>query len=277
MVWASPAAKSGYRGPPTELGAQLGRVDGVAQVVTGPIGHVLVVVAGPAQQFEDGLDDLMIVLLPVRADQVGLPDPPLPGDQQHGRAVVVGMDPVAYVLPGAVQLGSAAVEHVGDLARNELLHVLVRAVVVGAVADRGRDAERTHPRPDQQVGSGLGRGVRAGRVVRRLLGEPGRLIQFKVAIDLVGGDVVVAGAVPADRLQQRVGADEVGGQERRRVAQRVVVVGLGREVHHLIVGGHQIVDQIGVTDVTQHEAEAPLGQARRGRRGGRRRSACPAP
>ena len=99
----------------------------------------------------------------------------------------------------------------------------------------------------------------------------------KVAVDLVGGDVVVAGAVPADGLQQRVGADQVGVDERRRVAQRVVVVGLGREMHHEVMVAHQLVDQAGVADVALNEGEAILGQARAATHDCRRRSACPAP
>ena len=46
------------------------------------------------------------------------------------------MDPVADVLAAAVELGAHAVDDVRDLPGDELLHVLVGAVVVGAVGDR---------------------------------------------------------------------------------------------------------------------------------------------
>src|SRR3712207_6859539 len=49
-----------------------------------------------------------------------------------------------------------------------------------SVADRGPHSERAHPGPDQEIGAGLGRGVRAGRVVRRGLGEPLRVVQRQV-------------------------------------------------------------------------------------------------
>ena len=130
----------------------------------------------------------------------------------------------------AVQLRPDAAEHVGDLARDELLDVLVRAVVVRAVRDRGVDAERAHPRPHQQVRAGLGRAVRAGRVVRRARGELRRVVELEVAVHLVGGDVVQPHAVPPHRLEDGERADQVGVHERRRVAQRVVVVRLGGEV-----------------------------------------------
>lgn len=65
------------------------------------------------------------------------------------------MDPVADVLALAVELGAHAVDDVRDLARDELLHVLVGAVVVGAVGDRGAQAVGARPGADQHVGAGL--------------------------------------------------------------------------------------------------------------------------
>ena len=59
----------------------------------------------------------------------------------------------------------------------------------------------------------------------------GGIVELEVAVDLVGGDVVQALAVPADRFEQLIGADHVRLDERPRRVQRVVVVGLGREVH----------------------------------------------
>ena len=81
--------------------------------------------------------------------------------------------------PGAVELGPDAVDDVGDLAGDELLDVLPGAVVVGAVGDRRPHPEAAHPGPDQQVGAGLGRGVGAARVVRRVLGEPLRVVELR--------------------------------------------------------------------------------------------------
>ena len=85
--------------------------------------------------------------------------------------MVLGVDPVADVLAVAVELGAHAVDEVRDLARDELLHVLVGAVVVGAVGDGGRKAEGAGPRAHQQVRARLGGAVRGARAVGRLLGE----------------------------------------------------------------------------------------------------------
>ncbi len=71
------------------------------------------------------------------------------------------MDPVADVLAAAVELGADAVDDVGDLPGDELLHVLVGAVVVGAVGDRGAQAVGAGPGAHEHVGAGLGARVRA--------------------------------------------------------------------------------------------------------------------
>ena len=74
MVSSMPASKLENCGFPAELVAQLGGVDGVAQVVAGPVHHVVVGVRGLAHVLEDQLDDVLVVLLAVGADQVGLAD-----------------------------------------------------------------------------------------------------------------------------------------------------------------------------------------------------------
>ena len=85
--------------------------------------------------------------------------------------MVLGVDPVADVLAVAVELGADAVDQVRHLALDELLNVLVGAVVVGAVGDGGRKAEGAGPRAHQQVRARLGGAVRGARAVGRLLGE----------------------------------------------------------------------------------------------------------
>ena len=91
---------------------------------------------------------------------------------QHRRRVIIGVDPVAHITTLAVQLRANTPQDVGDLAWNELLDVLVWAVVVGAIRNRRCNAKRPDPRSHQQVAAGLRRGVRRGRVVRGGFGEP---------------------------------------------------------------------------------------------------------
>ncbi len=170
------------------------------------------------------------------------------------------MDPVADVLAAAVEFRLDPVDDVGDLPGDELLHVLVGAVVVGAVGDRGAKAVGAGPGAHEHVGAGLGARVRRGRAVRRLLGELRRVVERQVAVDLVGGDVVVADAVLADGLQQAEGALDVGAQERLGVGNGVVVVALGGVVHDRVVARDDTVQQLGVADVADDELHAVGGQ-----------------
>ena len=252
----------GVRGLPAELAAELGRVDGVAAVVAGAVANPVEVVLVSAEGPEDLAQHGDVVQLAVGADQVGLADAALRQDGPDGAGVVLGVDPVADVAPVAVELGADAVDEVRDLARDELLQVLVGAVVVGAVGDGGREPEGAGPGAHQQVGGRLGGAVGRARAVGRLLGEAGRVVQRQVAVDLVGGDVVVAHAVPAAGLDEGVGALDVGAQERARVGDGVVVVGLGGVVDHGVGLRHEAVDERGVADVAHDELDAVGGQAR---------------
>ena len=252
----------GVRRPPSELALELHRVDGVAAVVAGAVGDPVEVLGVASHRLQDHAQDRDVVLLAVGSDEVGLPHAAAGQDVPDGRGVVLGVDPVADVLAAAVELGAHAVDDVRDLPGDELLHVLVGAVVVGAVGDRGAQAVGAGPRAHEHVGAGLGARVRRGRVVRRLLRELRRVVEREVAVDLVGGDVVVADSVFADGLQQAEGALHVGAQERLRVGDGVVVVALGGVVHDGVVAGDEPVQQLGVADVAHDELDPIRGQPR---------------
>lgn len=248
------------RRPPAELALKLSGVDGVAAVVAGAVGDPVEVLGVAAHGLQDHAQNGDVVLLAISPDEVGLPHPALREDVPDGRGVVLGVDPVADVLALPVEFGADAVDDVRDLPGNELLHVLVGAVVVGAVRDRGAQAVGAGPGAHEHIGGRLGRAVRRARVVRRLLGELGRVVERQVAVDLVGGDVVVADAVLADSLQQAEGALDVGAQERLRVGDGVVVVALGGVVHDRVVARDDAVKQPGVADVAHDELHAVGGQ-----------------
>ena len=257
-----PLGEVGVGRPPAELALQLGGVDGVAAVVAGAVGDPVEVLGVAPHGLQDHAQDRDVVLLPIGADKVGLPHAALGQDVPDGRGVVLGVDPVADILALPVELGADAVDDVRDLPGDELLHVLVGAVVVGAVGDRGAQAVGAGPGADQHVRGRLGARVRAARVVRRLLGELGGVVERQVAVDLVGGDVVVADAIFADGLQQAEGALHVGAQERLRVGDGVVVVALCGVVHDRVVAGDDPIEQLRVADVTDDELDPVLGQPR---------------
>lgn len=250
----------GVRRPPAELALELGGVDGVAAVVAGAVGDPVEVLGVASHRLQDHAQDRDVVPLAVGSDEVGLPHAALREDVPDGRGVVLGVDPVADVLALPVELGAHAVDYVGDLTRDELLHVLVGAVVVGAVGDRGAQAVGAGPGADQHVRGRLGRAVGGARLIRRLLGELGGVVERQVAVDLVGGDVVVADPVFPHCLQQAEGALHVGAEERLRVGDGVVVVALGGVVHDRVVAGDNLIEKLGVADVAHDELHAVRGQ-----------------
>ena len=246
--------------PPAELALELGGVDGVAAVVAGAVGDPVEVLGVFSHCLEDHAQDRDVVPLAVRADEIGLPHAALGEDVPDGAGVVLGVDPVADVLAAAVELGANAVDDVGDLPGDELLHVLVGAVVVGAVGDRGAQAVGAGPGAHEHVGGRLSGAVGARGLVRRLLGELGRVVERQVAVDLVGGDVVVADAVLPHGLQQAEGALHVGAQERLGVGDGVVVMALGGVVDDRVVARHDPIEQLRVADVAHDELHAVGGQ-----------------
>lgn len=250
------------RGRPAQFGPQFRGIDRVTAVMARTVLHPVERVLVLSHHLQDHSKHGDVVPLAVRADQVGLADPALGQDRPHAAGMVLGVDPVAYVLALAVQLRPLALEDVRDLAGDELLHMLVRAVVVRAVGNRGPQAVRTGPRAHQHVGRGLRTRVWAGRMVRGGLRELGRIIQSEVAIHLVRAHVVVADAVLAHGLEQTERAFHVRPQERFRVRDRIVVMGLGRVVHDRVVARHDPVEQLGVADVAMHELDTILRQAR---------------
>ena len=252
----------GVRGLPAELGLQFGGVDGVTAVVARTVLDPVERVFRLSHHLQDHAQHGDVVLLAVGADQVGLADTTPGQDGPHAAGVVLGVDPVAHVLALAVQLRADALEDVGDLARDELLHVLVRAVVVGAVGDRGPQTVGAGPRAHQHVGRGLRARVRAGRMVRGGLREPGRIIQSEVAIHLVRAHVVVADPILPDRLEQTERALHVRPQERLRIRDGIVVVGLGRVMHDRVMPRRDFVEQVSVADVAHDQLHTILGQAR---------------
>ena len=250
------------RGRPAQFGPQFRGIDRVTAVMARTVLHPVERVLVLSHHLQDHAKHGDVVFLAVRADQVGLADPAFGQDRPHTAGMVLSVDPVAHVLAPAVQLRPLALEDVRDLAGNELLHMLVRTVIVAAVGNRGPQAVRAGPRAHQHVGRGLRTRVRAGRMVRGGLRELGRIIQSEVAVHLVRAHVVVADAVFAHGLEQAERALHVRLEERFRVRDRIVVMGFGRVMHDRVMSRNDFVEQIRVADIAHHELHAVLGQAR---------------
>ena len=97
-------------------------------------------------------------------------------------------------------------------------------------------------------------------MIRRLLGEASRVIELKVAVNLVGGDVVVANPVLPHGLEKPERALDVGPEKRLGVGDGVIVMGLRRIVNDGVVTGNYLVQQLGVADVAYHKLDTVLGE-----------------
>ena len=255
------AFEVGVLGLPSKLGPELGGVDGITTVVAGTVTYPFEVILGLAHGTQDSTKHRDVILLPVRADEVGLSDAAPGKNGPHGGTVILCMNPVANVFAVAIELGADAVNHIGNLTWNELLNVLVGPVVVGAIGNRSAQTISARPGADEHVRRSLGGGIRRARAIRSFLGEARRVVEREVSIDLVRAHVVIAHTVLTAGLEQAIGALHVGAQERLRVRDGVVVVRLGSVVHDGVVAGDQAIEQPSVADVPHHELHAVLGQA----------------
>ena len=108
---------------------------------------------------------------------------------------------------------------------------------------------------DEKIGAGLAGGIGAVRRQWRRLAERG-VIGPERAVDLIGGDLNVAGdlRLPGG-IEEALGAEHVGPQERRRVVDRPIHVALGREVDDRIEPPlrDKLEDRCPVRDVSLHE------------------------
>ena len=203
------------------------------------------------------------------ADVVGFSGNAAGDHLDQGAGVVLDVEPVADLGPGAVDRERFPVERVEDHQRNQFFRKVVRAVIVRTVGHHRRESEGSPPRPDQMVARCFAR--RIGRTWRIGGVLPEELLRSsKVAVDLVGRNVVEAepflllgverGEVGARRFQQRVGADHVGPDEFAGAVDRTVDMALRRQMHDRVglEAMEHRVERVPVADVDLFETETGI-------------------
>ena len=90
-------------------------------------------------------------------------------------------------------------------------------------------------------------------MVGRLLGELCRIIERQIAVDLIGGNMVITNAVLAHRLEQTEGPLHVSAQEGLRIGDGIIVMGLRRIMHDGVMARDQSVQQVGIADVAHNK------------------------
>src|ERR1700737_2140553 len=119
--------------------------------MAGAVGDVVEAVGVTAHQPQDCPHDREVVSFSLCANEIRATNLTVGEDPPHRAVVVVDVDPVTNVRTAAVELGPAPGQYVGDLSGNELLHVLIRPVVVGAVRDRRPHTVGPHAPASRQL------------------------------------------------------------------------------------------------------------------------------
>jgi hypothetical protein len=122
--------------------------------------HVAHLVPAAAARLEQQFGQFEVGQLGAAADVVDLTGGAAGAHQVHAAAVVLDVQPVAYVLAVAVQRYLAGVEQARDEQRNDLLGELPGAVVVAATGDPDVQAVCAVVGEGDEIGGCLGRRIR---------------------------------------------------------------------------------------------------------------------
>src|SRR5262249_20675570 len=128
-------------GPPAQLAAEFGRIDGVAEIVPRTVGHELDERAartrrqtadGGIERIADALDNLEVAALLASSDRVGFTDASALYHLAQRARVVIDVDPIAHIAAVAVNRNPLARKRLDDRQGNQLFGKLVRSVIVAA-------------------------------------------------------------------------------------------------------------------------------------------------
>ena len=221
--------------------------------MTQPIGDVLDEGFVAAAQRQQAIGELTVGDLVAGADVVDLAGDAAPQYQIDAGTVVFDEAPVAHVQPIAVQRHLASVEQVGHEQRNDLFGVLIGPEVVGRATDDHGQPVGLEIREGDEIGRGLGRGIRRARPEHITFAERAHIDR---TVNLVGRDVQEPfDAEPPRHVAQDVGAAAVGADERVGVDDRAIDVALRRKMNHRVVALHRVADRAAIADVAFDERE----------------------
>ena len=134
----------------------------------------------------DRADDLKVRFFIPTADIICLPNPACFQNAADGRTVIAHIEPVANLLPIAVDGERFPRQCIMNNQRDKLFRKMQRPVVIRAI--RGEDGETVGVviGADEVVTGGLAGGIRAIRLVGICLSKR-RIIRSERAVNLVGG------------------------------------------------------------------------------------------
>ena len=153
----------GVEGLPREFLFDFAAIDGVAEIVAGAVVDVgnegkeglRILVCDTGEFMDDAMQEVDIFLLAAAADVVNLAGDGFGENGPDGCGVIVDKNPIADVVPFAIDGELLFVEAAIDHAGNKFFDVLAGAVIVGAVRNGGGKIVGVMVGADEVVGGGL--------------------------------------------------------------------------------------------------------------------------
>ena len=177
---------------PAQLVVDLGRIDGIAHIVSFSVLHMLDQALRLTEIFTDEFHDIDIFHLVVSADVVDFADGSVAQDQINRLTVILDIQPVAHIESLSVYRKRLICQRICDHKWNEFFRKLVWSVVVRAAADRHRQSIGSVVCHDKQIRRCLGGAVRAGGMDRGILMEEQiRAIQWQITVHLIRGHLMI--------------------------------------------------------------------------------------
>ena len=153
------------------------------------------VVGGPVEsggfrieEGAEGFHDIEVRSFVESADIVGFTRAAALQNKPDGGGVVLDIEPVANLLPIAIDRERLAIEGVQNNERDELLRKMKGAVVVGAVCRESGEPVGVLEGADEVVAGGFGGGIGTVGGEGCRLGE-GRVVRSESSVDFVGRDM----------------------------------------------------------------------------------------
>ena len=272
-----PALEIRGRGP-AQFIADTAGIDGIAQVMPLAVRHKGDLrFAGPCRSAVDLIvnaaempHQIQVIVFVVTADIVGLAVAPVVKDRIHGPNMIAHVEPIPHIGPCPVHGDGSAFGQGADHHGDELLGVLPRAVIVGAIGEDHGQTVGMVVSADKVIGGRLGGGIRGAGIVGG--GFVKQTLCAQAAVHLVGGNMVEQTPAPVGmltpgrqrRIEQGHRADNIGAHKFHGVGNGAVHMAFGSQVHHPIEGvlGKEPLHQFGIADIAHHQL--PLAQASAG-------------
>src|SRR6266478_989885 len=221
--------------------------------MAGTVGHIAKQAFCLARQTKKAVGHGKILFHMRSADVVDLADSSAFENCENSAAIVFHVHPVALLFAVAVDRKRFVVERIRDDQWQEFFRELVGTVIVRGARDQSRKFVSAHVGANQEIGGGLGSGIGAARLERRVF--TGMSSRSDIAVDFIGGNVNEAryGEFASD-LEEGERASYVGLNYRSGLVNTPVDVRFGGEVDDGITTAHGGFCRDGVTDVAFDES-----------------------